>query len=211
MSAEAEKALHEQVAQGDSHEDQTRGVVGWFYRLYIQAASDYVERTGGRILDIGSGEGMIFKDSSVRPIQIDISPTRLARARRFNNLLVCADAYALPFKDGAYDTVLMIAMLEHVSRPRVVLEEAFRVLKSGGHALVVVPNDVNLSLGRLLLRKWPPRYPDHLTFFTPGRLTAMIGRLFVYEHAAPMPFGKDHILAQHVLLRDPEEARLRIG
>src|SRR5438309_7312873 len=96
-----ERALHEEVAHLDTHEAQTTGIVGMFYRLYITETIEFVRETGGLVLDIGSGEGMIFKDSGLRPIQLDISPTRLQRAKKYNSLLVCADAYAMPFRDGA--------------------------------------------------------------------------------------------------------------
>ena len=63
--------------------------------------------------------------------------------------------------------VLLIAVLEHTREPWRMLAEARRVLKPGGRAIIVVPNDVTMSAGRLLLRKFPIRYPDHLTFTTP--------------------------------------------
>jgi SAM-dependent methyltransferase len=184
-----ERVLHEEVAHLDTHEAQTHGIVGLFYKLYITETINFVRNKGGRVLDIGSGEGMIFKDSGLRPIQLDISPTRLQRAKQYNSLLVCADAYAMPFKDEVFDIVLLVAMLEHVSTPKDVLTEAQRVLRGGGHSVIVVPNDLNMSLGRLLLRKWPPRYPDHLTFFTPARLAhwARDASLAVIS-GFPMPF-----------------------
>ena len=66
--------------------------------------------------------------------------------------------------------VLLIAVLEHTREPWRMLAEARRVLKPGGRAIMVVPNDVTMSAGRLLLRKFPIRYPDHLTFTTPRRM-----------------------------------------
>src|SRR5438105_4493653 len=134
-SESEERALHEHVAHLDTHEAQTTGIVGIFYRLYINETLRFVHQKGGRVLDVGSGEGMIFKESGLHPVQLDISPTRLSRAKKYNSLLVCADAYAMPFRDGAFDTVLLVAMLEHVRSPKDVLVETSRVLKSAGHAV----------------------------------------------------------------------------
>jgi len=39
LTREEETALHEKVAQLDSHEAQTKGIVGWFYRFYIDATN----------------------------------------------------------------------------------------------------------------------------------------------------------------------------
>ena len=190
LSAQEEAVLHEKVAQTDSHEAQTKGIVGWFYRFYIEATVEFVKQSSGLVLDVGSGEGMIFKESGLYPVQLDISLSRLTRARRYSDALVCADAYAMPLRNESFDTVLLIALLEHTSDPRRILTEAHRVLRPGGHMVVVVPNDVNMSIGRLLLCKWPPRYPDHLTFFTPARLRQWTQNLFSVERGYPMPFKR---------------------
>lgn len=188
LSAQEEAVLHEKVARMDSHEAQTKGIVGWFYRFYIEATVQFVKQSGGLVLDVGSGEGMIFKESGLRPVQLDISLSRLARARRYNDTLVCADAYAIPLSNESFDTALLIALLEHTSDPRRILTEAHRVLRPGGRLVVVIPNDVNMSIGRLILCKWPPRYPDHLTFFTPTRLRQLAQNLFCVETGYSMPF-----------------------
>lgn len=48
-----------------------------------------------------------------------------------------ADARCLPYRDGAFDTVLSAHMLEHVPAPRVALAEMARVLRPGGLLIVV--------------------------------------------------------------------------
>jgi SAM-dependent methyltransferase len=81
-------------------------------------------------------------------------------------------------------------VLEHTGEPWRLLREARRVLKPGGRTLIVVPNDVTMSVGRVLLLKWPPRYPDHLTFATPGRMQRWLGDGFRVKAAFPMPFRR---------------------
>jgi SAM-dependent methyltransferase len=93
----------------------------------------------------------------------------------------------LPFADASFDVVLLVALLEHVSRPERVMEEAWRVLKPGGEVAIVVPNDVWMSLGRLLLLRWPPRYPDNLSWVSPRRIRRMAEGRFAVQTAFALP------------------------
>src|SRR5690606_15004489 len=53
---------------------------------------------------------------------------------------VIADvAKALPFQSRSVDCVLAFEVLEHLSEPSVMLEEAFRVLRSNGTLMLSVP------------------------------------------------------------------------
>ena len=135
----------------------------------------------------------MFEGTDIRPVQMDASMTRLRALRGAGNgsasrFVLCADGYQLPFADASYDIVLLIAILEHTLEPWRVLAEARRVLKPGGRAIMVVPNDVTMSAGRLLLGKFPIRYPDHLTFTTPGRMRRWLREGFTIREAFPLPF-----------------------
>lgn len=46
----------------------------------------------------------------------------------------------IPFSDGTFDVVYSSNVLEHVQHPKKVLDEALRVLKVGGTAVIVFPN-----------------------------------------------------------------------
>jgi ubiquinone/menaquinone biosynthesis C-methylase UbiE len=186
--SQAERQLHEYVAEVEGHDSQVTGVVGYFYRMYrdeVLRRAGIVE--GREILEVGCGEGMMFEGTPTTPIQMDVSMTRVRRARGKARYLLCADGYDLPFADEAFRLVLLIAVLEHTSQPARLLQEARRVLKPGGRVLIVVPNDITMSVGRVLLFKWPPRYPDHLTFTTPKRMRAWLAG-FRIRDAFPMPF-----------------------
>lgn len=90
----------------------------------------------GRVLDIGCGTGrnLALFGSGVRAIGLDPCPQSLRKARRRapSVPLVCARAEALPFRDGAFDTVvsgLVYCSVLDVARG---LDEVRRVLKPGG-------------------------------------------------------------------------------
>jgi ubiquinone/menaquinone biosynthesis C-methylase UbiE len=187
----SERQLHEYVAEVEGHDSQVTGVVGYFYRLYRAEVLQRVAGIQGRdILEVGCGEGMMFDGTATHPVQMDVSMTRVARASGKCRLLLCADGYQLPFAAGSFDVVLLVAVLEHTREPDRMLAEARRVLKAGGRAIMVVPNDVTMSVGRLLLRKFPIRYPDHLTFTTPRKMRRWLSRGFRIREAFTLPFRR---------------------
>ena len=184
-----ENELHEYVAEIEGHGSQVTGVVGYFYEKYRQEVIARVQGTPNReILEVGCGEGMMFEGTAIAPTQMDVSMRRVRYARDKGQQAICGDGYHIPFADGSFSTVLLIAMLEHTSEPWRVLAEARRVLKRGGRAIMVVPNDVTMSAGRLVLGKFPIRYPDHLTFTTPGRMHKWLERGFKVTEEFPLPF-----------------------
>jgi SAM-dependent methyltransferase len=184
-----ERDLHEYVAEVEGHDSQVTGVVGYFYRMYRAEVLARVDGVAGRqILEVGCGEGMMFDGTQTTPVQMDVSMTRVTRAAGKSRYLLCADGYQLPFANGSFDVVLLIAVLEHTREPWRVLAEAQRVLRPGGRAIMVVPNDVTMSAGRLVLRKFPIRYPDHLTFTTPGRMRRWLSDGFRIAEAFHLPF-----------------------
>ncbi len=111
---------------------------------------------GGRVLEIGCGYGrnLVALAGLEAGLVVGSDPQRdeLVRARgrvdasgavRAPVGLVQQADLALPFRDGAFDLVVLWQVLEHVfgrDRKRAVLAEAVRVLKSGGHLLVETPN-----------------------------------------------------------------------
>ena len=184
-----ENELHEYVAETESHGSQVTGIVGYFYEMYRREVIARVQGTPNpEILEIGCGEGMMFEGTNIAPIQMDVSMRRVQFARAKGQAALCGDGYHVPFRSGSFSTVLLIAMLEHTSEPWRVLAEARRVLKPGGRAIIVVPNDVTMSAGRLVLGKFPIRYPDHLTFTTPGRMHRWLKNGFRVTEEFSLPF-----------------------
>jgi SAM-dependent methyltransferase len=185
----SERALHEYVAEVEGHDSQVTGVVGYFYRMYRAEVLARVNGVrGSDVLEIGCGEGMMFDGTDMSPVQMDVSFTRVARANGKCRYLLCGDGYDLPFGSQSFEVVLLIAVLEHTRAPWRVLAEARRVLKPGGRVVMVVPNDATMSAGRLLLRKFPIRYPDHLTFTTPEKMRRWLADGFRIIEAFHLPF-----------------------
>ena len=185
----SERELHEYVAGVEGHDSQVTGVVGYFYAIYRAEVLKRVDGLRGRdILEVGCGEGMMFDGTRTQPVQMDVSVLRVTRAADKGRRLLCADGYELPFANECFKAVLLVAVLEHTREPWRLLAEARRVLKPGGMAVIVVPNDWTMSAGRLLLAKFPIRYPDHLTVTTPGRMRRWLRDGFRIVEGFTLPF-----------------------
>lgn len=101
----------------------------------------------GRALDIGTGTGRLLEFLAPRlqaGVGIDASPTMLALARvrlakpDLSHLTVRqADMYALPFRDGSFDIVLLHMVLHYAEDCAAAIAEARRVLAADGRLLVV--------------------------------------------------------------------------
>jgi ubiquinone/menaquinone biosynthesis C-methylase UbiE len=105
-----------------------RGLRRWRARLNAGAR--------GRVLELGCGTGKNLEllPPGCRAVAVDPWLPSLWRARdRAPHLpLVCARAEALPFKDGAFDTVLTALVFCSVEAPDAGLAEVKRVLAPGG-------------------------------------------------------------------------------
>jgi len=93
-----------------------------------------------RLLDIGAGNGAVELAMAAGGYSVVSVDTEWnATARSLGARRVIADATALPFRDGAFDALLMLEAVEHLPRPREVSAQADRVLRRGGCVLVTTP------------------------------------------------------------------------
>jgi ubiquinone/menaquinone biosynthesis C-methylase UbiE len=94
------------------------------------------------ILDVGCGTGATMRllERYGEVTGIDISTKALAYCQEHGRSRLClADGENLPFSDGSFDLVTALDLLEHLEHEDVGLAEVWRVLRYGGHAVLVVP------------------------------------------------------------------------
>ena len=97
-----------------------------------------------RILDLGCGDGtrLNFLAKGKYAVGIDGSQKAIALAKKkYGGLeFINGNIEKLPFKDGAFDLVYSAFVLEHLSKPERVLNEAIRATAPKGRLCLVAPN-----------------------------------------------------------------------
>ncbi len=115
-------------------------VVGQRERELVRGA---FEPTGTRMLDIGSGDGatLVHLGDPEGAVGLELFPDKLrfARQQLHRAALLAGSGYALPFKDGAFDHVILRDVIHHLDTPAAMLREAHRVLEPGGRLDVLEP------------------------------------------------------------------------
>lgn len=149
----------------------TAGDFGQIARYDTQGGPDLVRRlglaAGERALDVACGTGN-FALPAVRAgavvTGLDFAPNLLAQARsraaaegldiRFDE----GDAEALPYADGAFDTVVSMFGAMFAARPERVAAELVRVCRPGGRVVMTnwTPGSIIGQLGALVGRYAPP-------------------------------------------------------
>lgn len=122
---------------------------------------DFQSFRDDKVLEIGVGLGTDLKQfarSGADCFGVDITEKHLALARRnfeidgFDVKLQRADATKLPFPDNFFDCVYSFGVIHHIPDARLVVNEVYRVLKSGGVFQVAVYNLFSIHSLFLFLR-----------------------------------------------------------
>ena len=110
-------------------------------------------RPGNRILDVGCGQGLAevslgrLHISQVRLVGIDLAVGKVVAAlqeTRSHNQRVgfaAADACRLPFRDGAFDALFCVAVLQHSVNAAAAVAEFGRATASNGRIVAVEPDN----------------------------------------------------------------------
>lgn len=110
-------------------------------------AVEVINRSTGRVLEVGVGTGLSLPDYGrhLEIVGIDLSPEMLKKAHdkvREHNLTNVTgihemDAGELKFEDASFDTVVAMYVLTVVPDPEKVMRELARVCKPGGEVMLV--------------------------------------------------------------------------
>jgi ubiquinone/menaquinone biosynthesis C-methylase UbiE len=118
-----------------------------FQRHYELVADDILSlREEGSLLDIGTGPGWLLlklhqQAPRMRLVGIDSSSAMVTKARENTAGIESVEikqgnADDIPFPEQSFDIVVSTVSVHHWKQPTVGLNEAYRVLKAGGYALI---------------------------------------------------------------------------
>lgn len=159
---------------------------------------------GARVLDVGSGDGLISHliqerrpDVRISGIDVLIRPTCHIPVERF-------DGRTIPHDDGSFDAVMFVDVLHHTEDPMVLLREADRVARGGilikdhtrdgllaGPTLRFMDHVGNCRHGvNLPYNYWPRRRWEDAARELDWRVGTWADRLAIYPRPADWIFGR---------------------
>ncbi|TML95717.1 MAG: class I SAM-dependent methyltransferase [Actinobacteria bacterium] len=126
-----------------SERSTPRGELRYRLRCIEKLAYDF--RGEESLLDAGCGDGgvaRLLRERVGNVVAIDVTPSEHWHEEPGLTFRV-ADAERLPFEDESFDIVHSKDSLHHMASPAGALAEYRRVLRRGGHALVIEANRFN--------------------------------------------------------------------
>lgn len=170
-------------------------------RMRFRAAYPFL-KPGTRVCDLGCG---------LEPAFLDYAADRIAKGVGLDDEVadgvgghwkrVRADLQSpLPFADGEFDHVVMLAVLEHLKDPEKVLHETFRLIAPGGSLIMTWPSSmvdpILKVLHKLRLVSDEMESDEHQKRIPLDILQQMLGRIgfqrFVHRR---FEFGLNNVMA----------------
>jgi 2-polyprenyl-3-methyl-5-hydroxy-6-metoxy-1,4-benzoquinol methylase len=133
-----------------------------------------------RVLDAGAGAGDVvgaLAADGLDVLGLDISEGALALARQRHPALTFAqhsvEDLPWPVEPGSFDAVVAFEVVEHLLRPRALLEGAREALARGGHLALSTPYHGLVKNLALVVTRFDGHFDvegDHIRFFSDGAL-----------------------------------------
>ncbi len=137
------------------------------------------EKDGDRLLDIGCGVGNLLdlaRSNSWDTYGVELSQAHCKYAESIGLKVANSTLNDAGFKDGFFDAISMVHLLEHIPQPLELLKEARRILKPDGILVIDTP-DISTLTARFQKERCTSLDPDcHIWQFTPKTLKCLLVR-----------------------------------
>jgi SAM-dependent methyltransferase len=149
----------------------------WSNRFNAILARRYGKR-GSRLLEIGSGMGHLVGqlEDTFKTYGMDLNHWAVKQSKSIveKTDLQTASAQELPYKNGAFNVVIIKHIVEHLPEPQKAIQEIGRVTEPGGVLILATPNLDSL------LKPWKGdrwigyQDPTHISLKRPGEWLSFI-------------------------------------
>jgi len=136
--------------------------------------------SSGRVLDVGCHDGYLLS-TLIAPVRVGVDLDPLPGHSGLT--LICADGRHLPFRDGTFDFVYALDVIEHVEDDRAFAKSLSRMVAPGGTLFLTTPS-LHIRLTPPFITNWVSRQWGHLrhgytvteliTMFADGRLDVCV-------------------------------------
>jgi ubiquinone/menaquinone biosynthesis C-methylase UbiE len=164
--------------------------------FFTALATSLPSTSPSSILEVGVGEGEVAgrvrrRFPTARFVGVDLRDEELAAHWRGQHLAgAFADITCLPFRDGVFDLVLAIEVLEHVPDPAAAIEELSRV--ATGTLVLSVPREPIWRIANMARGKYIGALgntPGHVNHWGKRAFAALVGTRFrVRSVHTPFPW-----------------------
>lgn len=113
------------------------------WKMYFDVVEKYAGKAQGQYLDVGCGTGGLLKVAQTRgwkSLGVEISRWAIETGRKDGLEILEGSLQDLGLPGDSFQAISMFDVLEHVTAPRELMQEVYRVLKPGGTMIAETPN-----------------------------------------------------------------------
>lgn len=107
----------------------------------------------GKVLDVGCGIGEFLEIYS-NAIGIDPNKYNMKYCKNLGFNVKVGSVYNLKFKKNYFDGILLMNVLEHLSKPDKAIKEIKKVLKKNGKLIITVPTKAGFKRDKTHVKFW---------------------------------------------------------
>lgn len=176
-------------------------LTGYLWRQRLTKVRPYLK---GRVLDIGCGHAQLIRALSPQQsytgveVQADVVE-RLQAQYPFHRFIAADLNQGCPaLSNGAYDTIVMLAVIEHLHNPETLLDQLGPALADDGRMAITTPTPLGdriLHIGRYIGLFNRERVEEHEKLYNKGELMRLLSEhRFAVEHYATFEFGLNQLV-----------------